>query len=170
MDRIGLPLESQSRAHLGGLLGELLIDVVSLALNGDQARRHVVGPCSPCVRDELGRFATEAREWADRLADRAITLGMPVDGRPSAIGSARVLKEFPFGLVRDHEATGEIALQLSDVVVHARVALEALTAVDPVSEHLVIEMLESLERWLWRFQLDSVVPVGEVRRLKPART
>jgi starvation-inducible DNA-binding protein len=168
MERIGTPVEPQSRAHLGDLLGDLLVDLVSLALNGDQARRHVVGPCAPCVRDELERFATEAREWADRVADRAVILGFPVDGRPSAIGCARALNEFPFGLVRDREAPVELALQVSDVVVHARVTLEALTAVDPVSQHLVIEILESLERWLWRFQVDSAVPVGELRRLKPA--
>jgi starvation-inducible DNA-binding protein len=177
MERITVAVENGRNGHVGELLQDLLIDLVSLTLNANHARWHVIGPSLLPVRQQLVRFVTDLQAWADRVAERSITLGVPVDGRPSTIGRARVLKEFPAGLVADHQVLVEIADEMSDVVVRARAALEPLAAGDPVSQHLVIEALGGLERWMWTLQAqgmdrsgwNSEAPVGELRQLKPAR-
>lgn len=176
MEWIKVPVENGRKGHVGELIQDLLVDLVSLALNANHARWHVIGPSLLPVREQLERLVTDLQAWADRVAERSVTLGVPVDGRPSAIGRARVLKEFPAGLVVDRQVLVEIAHEMSDVVVRARAALEPLGASDPVSQHLVIEALDGLERWLWTLQAQDIdrsschseAPVGELRQLRPA--
>jgi hypothetical protein len=43
MERIGVRLDHDRQAHLGGLPQDLLVDLVSSALNVNQARWHAVG-------------------------------------------------------------------------------------------------------------------------------
>ena len=133
MEWIKVLVEDGRKGHVGDLLQDLLVDLMSLALNANHARWHV-------------------------------------------IGRARVLKEFPAGLVVDRQVLVEIAHEMSDVVVRARTAFEPLGASDPVSQHFVIEALDGLERWLWTLQAQdidrsschSAAPVGELRQLRPA--
>jgi starvation-inducible DNA-binding protein len=172
MNTIGIHLETQRSDEVAAHLEGLVVDLVSLSLNGKQAHWHVTGPNVLPLHNQLDGLVTNLRAWADRVAQRAVLLGFAVDARPGTIGDAKVLKKFPAGFVADRDAISEIADQLSDVVVRARAALEPLGDADPVSQHLVIEILQGLERHLWILQAqvrDVEPPWPALRSLRNGR-
>lgn len=77
----------------------------------------------------------------DHVAERAITLGMSVDGRPSTIAGTNALKEFPTGFISDVEAVTEIGHQVGAVAERIRGHLDALREADVVSQNVVVEIL-----------------------------
>lgn len=157
---IGSSLDMPRSDEVAEHLESLMVDLVSLSLNGKQAHWHVIGPRLVPVRQQLDWLVTDGWAWADRVAERAVILGFAVDGRPGNIGAAKTLKAFPTGFVADHEAITEIADQVSDVVVRARTALEPLGEADAVSHGLVTEILRGLEQHLWMLQAQGVRDAG----------
>jgi starvation-inducible DNA-binding protein len=160
MDTIGIPLETQRSDEVAEHLEGLVVDLVSLSLNGKQAQWHVTGPTSLPVHNQLDVLVTDLRAWVERVARRAVILGFAVDARPGTIGDAKALKKFPAGFVADRDAITEIGNQLSDVVVRARAALKPLGDADPVSQNLVTEILQGLEQHLWILQAQVVRDAG----------
>jgi starvation-inducible DNA-binding protein len=160
MERIGIPCEPHQRRQTSEVLQEVTVDLVVLGLSATQARWHVTGPAFVPVRRQLELLGADLRRWADLVAERAVSLGTTVDGRPAAIGRA-ALTEFPLGFIAARDAADEISRQISDVIVHARVAVEVLGVDDVVTGHLVIEVLQGLERHLWilRSQVIDPTPV-----------
>ncbi len=156
MEAIGLPLDDERRSEAAGCLEDVMVDLVTLSLNGKQAHWHVTGRSFLPVHDQLDTLVTDTRVWTDRVAERAIALGVPVDGRPSAIVRTNALKEFPTGFVTDVEAVTEIGHQVGAVAERIRAHLDALGETDLVSQDLVIEILAGLEHHLWMLQAQLV--------------
>jgi len=149
MEPMTLTMEEQWQEEAAGWLEPLLVDLVSLTLTGKQAHWHVTGPNFLPVHEQLDEIVSDLRTWSDLVAERAVTLGVAVDARPSTIGDANVLKDFPAGFVADHLTITEFADQLADVIARARKSLAPLGDADPVSQDLVIEILRGLEHHHW---------------------
>jgi starvation-inducible DNA-binding protein len=142
------------------------VDLVTLSLNTKQAHWHVTGRHFLPVHGQLDALETDVRAWADEVAERSVTLGVPVDGRPSTIGAMSALKELPEGFLSDVAAVTEIGHQVTVVVERIRAALDPLGQADPGSQDLAIEVLRGLEKHLWMLQAqvgDPAVGVLDLR-------
>lgn len=148
-----------SRAVDGREVATHLQPVVSLlqalALNGKQAHWHVRGRHFMSVHEQLDAVVADARKYADDLAERVVALGEAVDGRPHTVAEATGV--FPEGFLADDKALILMIEQLEAVIERARSGLEPLEEIDLVSQDLLIELLEVLEkhRWMFEAQLDS---------------
>jgi len=149
MQTMTLTKEEHWRDEAAGWLEPLLVDLVSLALTGKQAHWHVTGPNFLPVHEQLDDIVSDLRNWSDLVAERAVALGVAVDARPSTIGDANMLTDFPAGFVAGHLAITAFADQLADVIARARKTLDPLGDADPVSQDLVIEILRGLEHHHW---------------------
>lgn len=158
MDTIGAPLATERRLEAAGYLDDLLVDLVTLSLNAKQAHWHVTGRDFLPVHEQLDALGTDVRAWADEVAERSISLGVPVDGRPSTIGAVNALKELPAGFMTDVDAVTEIGHQVTAVAERIRTALEPLGEADLVSQDLAIEVLRGLEKHLWMLQAQVATP------------
>ena len=158
MEAIGAPMDSERRVAAAGYLEDLLVDLITLSLNTKQAHWHVTGRNFLPVHDQLDTLEVDLREWADNVAERAITLGVPVDGRPATIGAMNALKELPPGFLTDVEAVTAIGHQVTSVAERVRSGLDALGQADPASEDLAIEVLRGLEKHLWMLQAQVADP------------
>jgi starvation-inducible DNA-binding protein len=155
MEPMTRTMEEQWREEAAGWLEPLLLDLVSLALTGKQAHWHVTGRNFLPVHEQLDEIVSDLRTWSDLVAERAVTLGVAVDARPSTIGDANVLKDFPAGFVTDHRAVAEFADQIADVIARARDSVTPLGGADPVSQDLVIEILRGLEHHHWMLRAQA---------------
>ena len=133
-------------------LQTLLADFVALSLNGKQAHWHVTGRHFVPVHEQLDAIVDDAREWADLVAERAVTLGVPVDGRPATVAEATRVSPFQEGLVEDDKVVRLVADELRAVAEMARQAVDRLGELDLVSQDIVIEILRGLEKHLWMLQ------------------
>ena len=161
MDTIGAPMDAKQRVAAAGYLEDLLVDLITLSLNTKQAHWHVTGRAFLPVHEQLNALEVDVRLWADDVAERSITLGVPVDGRPATIGTVNALKEMPPGFLTDVEAVTTIGHQVAAVADRIRTALDALGQADRASEDLVIGVLRGLEKHLWMLQAQVADPSAD---------
>lgn len=128
-------------------LQPLLVDLISLALNGKQAHWHIYGPQFSPLHEKLDEVVAEARDHADEVAERLVALGVPVDGRPAAVAEAS--PDFPEGFIADDKALALIVEQLDRIIEHARQALGPLESIDQVSQDIVLALLKVVEKRRW---------------------
>ena len=152
MDTIQAPMATEQRVAAAGYLDDLLVDLITLTLNAKQAHWHVTGPSFLPVHEQLDALAADVRGWVDDVAERAIALGVPVDGRPSTVGAVNALKELPDGFLTDVEAVTEIGHQVTAVAERIRGRLDSLGHADLASQDLAIEVVRGLEKHLWMLQ------------------
>ncbi len=131
---------------------KLLVDFTDLAIQGKQAHWHVIGPNFESVHLQLDQIVTDARLWADTMAERAVALGTAVDGNAATVAAQSSLPPFPPGYQDAHLVVAEIADRMRLVIQDTRLGLDRLGELDPVSQDLVIGILEALEKHLWMFQ------------------
>jgi starvation-inducible DNA-binding protein len=150
---IGIPdVALQERERLGGLLQGMLVDLIALSLDGKQAHWHVTGEHFLVLHEQLDRIVDDARAWSDLVAERAITLGVTVDGRPDVVAKSASTESFPTGWIDDRETVKLMAERLETLVARFREPLEDLGRLDLATQDLVIEVARGLEKHLWMLQ------------------
>jgi starvation-inducible DNA-binding protein len=134
------------------ILQNLVVDVTDLALQGKQAHWNLRGHSFHSLHLQLDDLVDIAREGSDTLAERLLQLGVAADGRASTVVKTSHLDPFPEGRISDDEAVNLIVARLETVsqVGHSR--LGQLGELDPVSQDLVIEVLQGIEKQLWMFE------------------
>lgn len=157
MTQIGIPdVAVEGREEIASALQEALVDLVALSLNGKQAHWHVTGRHFVPVHEQLDAIVTDARDWSDLVAERAITLGVPVDGRPDTVARTAVVGDFPEGFVDDDKVVAVVAQQVEQVVARMRARVQDVGTRDVVTQDVIIEILRGLEKHLWMLQAQLV--------------
>jgi starvation-inducible DNA-binding protein len=133
-------------------LQTVLVDLIDLGLQGKQAHWNIVGPQFRAVHLELDELVDDSRKWADEVAERLRALGVSADGRASVIASRTGLKSLPEGTISDKEVLRCVSDQLATVAARARDGIGRLDSTDKVSEDILIEVVEGLEKHLWMFR------------------
>lgn len=150
---IGIPEDVvERRESVAAALQEALVDLVDLSLVAKQAHWHVRGPQFLPVHQQLDGIVDDARVWADLVAERSVTLGVPVDGRASVVSAETGLPDFPTGWVDDDKAVALMAGCVESVIRRIRARVEELGELDPVTQDLEIEILRGLEKHLWMLE------------------
>lgn len=142
-----LPTATTVASRAASALQKLLPDLVALALDAKQAHWNVSGPAFLPLHALTDQIAADALGWADRVAERTVTLGFAVDGRPGTV--AAIARPFLVGRLADREAIDELDALLDDVAATARAALDVLAHDDPVGHDIVVSVLEGLEKYRW---------------------
>jgi starvation-inducible DNA-binding protein len=130
-------------------LQPVLVDLIALALNGKQAHWHVYGRQFISVHERLDVLVSDARGFADDIAERIIALGVQVDGRAQTVAESGA--DFPAGFVPDDKVIALIVEQIDALVERARQTLGPLESIDQVSQDIVLDMLRTMEKHRWMF-------------------
>lgn len=142
-------LELDRRLAAAQILQRLLIDLLDLGLQGKQAHWNVRGHMFGDLHRLLDEVVETSRGASDRLAERCLALGVAADGRVASVARDTHLDEFPEGRVDDRDVVELIANRLHTVSEAARSRLGKLGELDVVSQDIVIEVLEEIEKHLW---------------------
>jgi starvation-inducible DNA-binding protein len=143
-----LPAPDRARLASVAAIQRLVPGLVGLSLESKQAHWNVVGPSFLALHELTDELAGATRAWSDRLAERAVALGLHVDARPITVAASA--GSFPIGCLRDVEAARELVATIDRVSQTAREALDRVAAVDPVSADLVVHILEGLDTFRWK--------------------
>ncbi len=131
-----------------GSLQRLLPPLIALTLEAKQAHWNVTGPAFLPLHEFTDDLADEARAWTDRIAERAVALGSPVDGRPATVAEG-TSDPLPAGRLADHQVITELARRISEVALEVRSSIDVLEDDDAVAHDIAIEVLEGLEKFRW---------------------
>ena len=126
----------------------MLPRLVALTLDAKQAHWNVRGPGFLQLHALTDELAADVRTWTDRLAERAVALGSPVDARPATVAAA-MGRPFPGGWVTDHEAAIELVERIDPTAELIRGSLTELELSDAVAHDAAVETLEGLEKYRW---------------------
>jgi starvation-inducible DNA-binding protein len=147
--------DTESLNKVAEELQPLLAELIDLSLQGKQAHWNVVGPHFSAVHSQLDRIVDDARKWADEVAERLVTIGVPAAGQLADVERRSSLQPLPQGTISDERVLSLISGQLAAVAAHAREALDRLGNVDLVSQDLVIEIAGGLEKHNWMLRVQQ---------------
>jgi starvation-inducible DNA-binding protein len=130
-------------------LRPLLADLIVLSLHAKQAHWNVTGPQFRPLHEQFDAIATEARDAYDLVAERLLALGEPADGRMAALLERSGLEEMPAGALPGPKAVGLLLDRVEGVAARAREGIAALGESDPVTQDMVLGIVEGLEKQAW---------------------
>jgi len=138
------------RPQAGALDGSLA-DLLDLGLLADHARWNLVGPAFLPVQQLLGSLGGLVRASADRIAERAVTLGHAPDGRATTITRSSSLPTVEPGPLHDADTIDTFLALLDAVTTRIHGVLEAFET-DLVTVDLFTGVLAEIERFAWMFR------------------
>ena len=142
-------LGEHERAEVGNELQAELVELVDLSLLGKQLHWSVVGPHFRSLHLQLDELVDSWRELADTVAERAIAIGVAVDGQARTVASASPLAAVEAGAIEDAVLVRELAARLSETAERTRERAERVAELDTASEDVLIEVIRALEEQLW---------------------
>jgi starvation-inducible DNA-binding protein len=135
-------------------LNPLLADLVVLSLHAKQAHWNVTGPQFQPLHELFDAVADGARGWYDDVAERLRALGEPADGRLAALVGTS-LEEMPAGSLSGERAVALLLERVEGVAAVGRETLAPLGTSDPVTQDLVIGIVEGLEKQAWMLRAQA---------------
>jgi starvation-inducible DNA-binding protein len=150
------PLDNPNeRAAVGAELQVVLVDLIDLSLIGKQLHWSVVGGAAHGVHLFLDELVEEWREFADVVAERAVTLGFIPDGQSSSVAAGSRVEAVVVRSVVDHAVVWELGRRVAAVAERVRARLGSIGGADLVTQDVLIRVVGMLEKqqWLLRVQL-----------------
>lgn len=152
MSTVKSPLSDEARKVTGKALQESLIDLVDLHLLAKQAHWNLTGRNFRSVHLQLDEVVDLAREHADTVAERAVAIGYNPDGRSRTVAEATKVEPLDPGYLQDDKVIAVITDILADMIQRFRARIEATEEPDPVTQDLLIEVAQDLEKQHWMFE------------------
>src|SRR5438309_11393690 len=142
-------LGEHAREEAGHLLQLTLVELIALSLIGKQLHWNIVGPGFRDLHLQLDELVDEWHELSDTVAERAVAIGFPPDGRaPTVIKQSEVEPVEP-GATEVPDAVRELAARVAEVDERLRERCERLGDIDLASQDVLIEVTRALEKQLW---------------------
>jgi starvation-inducible DNA-binding protein len=140
---------AHERKEAGHLLQLTLVELIALSLIGKQLHWNIVGHGFRDAHLQLDELVDEWRELFDVVAERAVAIGYPVDGRAPAVVEQSELKPVDTGPTPVPRALEEVTQRLAEVDERVRERIERLGELDLPSQDVLIEVARTLEKQLW---------------------
>lgn len=141
-------LDAATRGHTISALNANLARLIDLGLSAKQAHWNVRGPNFQGLHELFDTIAHETREWADELAERAVTLGGTAHGTVQDVASGSGLPAFPTDERRWTELARCLHARMLACAEHLRTFAGELDN-ELVTQDLVIEIVRGLEKRAW---------------------
>ena len=145
-------LAKDAKEKTAAELQAVLVDLIDLGLQGKQAHWNVVGPQFRTLHLELDEVVEDSRKWSDEVAERLRALGVAADGRATVVAKRTGIESLPEGIIADKEVLVRVADQIAKVAARGRASFDRLDGTDKVSEDILIEVVQGLEKHLWMFR------------------
>lgn len=154
MTTIHSPLTDDAHKVVAEALRDALVDLIDLSLAGKQAHWNVTGPRFRTIHFQLDEVVDAARKHADIVAERSATIGSPADGRAETIAHDSQLPRLDAGWVRDDDVVTTFIGLYDGVIGRMRQRAHDVEQADPVSNNILLDVVEELEKQYWMWQAE----------------
>ncbi|SHK13695.1 starvation-inducible DNA-binding protein [Pseudonocardia thermophila] len=138
-------------ATVGTDLQDTLVELTDLHLQAKQLHWNVKGRHFRNVHLHLDELTSIAREAADTVAERAVTIGFPPDARAMTVAKNSPLPDAVEGRITDAAAVDHVVALLTVITDRLRERIVRIADMDPVSQDMLIGVATDLEKQLWMF-------------------
>lgn len=150
------PLPDDSLEVTAMCLHDTLVDLVDLALVAKQAHWNVTGPRFRNVHFQLDEVVATARAYADTIAERSATIGVPADARATTIAKETRVTPVDAGWVRDDDVVATFVRIYAEMIERLRQRAADVEKPDPVTNDILLDLLQDLEKQYWMWQVQTV--------------
>lgn len=156
------PLGDAERDITGKALQGTLVDLVDLHLAAKQAHWNVVGSHFREVHLHLDDLVSNARTFADSVAERAATIGISPDARASTVAEGSGVPKLDSGWVQDSDVIEYVVQVLGALIRRMRTRIDETDKTDLVTQDLLISLTSKLEEahWMWQAKLGEAGRAG----------
>ncbi|SDR97580.1 Dps family protein [Jiangella sp. DSM 45060] len=154
MTPINSPLADDAHKVVTEALRDALVDLIDLSLAGKQAHWNVTGPRFRTIHFQLDEVVDTARKHADIVAERSVTVGSPADGRAETVARDSQLTRLEAGWVRDDDVVTTFVGLYDGVIARMRQRAHDIEDADPVSNNILLDVVEELEKQYWMWQAE----------------
>jgi len=142
-------LGEHARDEAGHALQLTLVELIALSLIGKQLHWNIAGPGFRDLHLQLDELVDEWRELSDVVAERAVAIGVPPDGRAPAVIEQSELQPVDAGPTPVPAAVAQLTGRVAEVDERVRERCERLGEIDLASQDVLIEVTRALEKQLW---------------------
>jgi starvation-inducible DNA-binding protein len=142
-------MDAEAALRATAELSPQLAELQDLALKAKHAHWNVVGPNFRSVHLQIDEMTDEYRAWTDTVAERIVALGAQAPGQAKEIAAASAIEALPAGPIADKDVVHIFAELLDGVIKRARERAGRLNEIDLVSQGIVLEVVQGLEKQLW---------------------
>lgn len=142
-------LGAHARAETGELLQRTLAELIELSLTGKQLHWNIRGQGFREFHLHLDELVDDWQELADVVAERAVAIGFPADGRAPAVIEQSKLDPVEPGPTQVPTAIRELVARVATVDERARERMQRLGEIDLTSQDVLIDVTRTLEKQLW---------------------
>lgn len=148
------PLKSSDQEITGNALQATLADLVDLSLIAKQAHWNVVGPGFRSAHQQLDELTSTARTYVDSVAERANAIGVSPNGKAKTVHETSGLPAYPDNWQSVEKTVAAIVDILAGLIDRLRQRIDATDKSDLVTQDLLIEIIQELEKqhWMWQAQ------------------
>jgi starvation-inducible DNA-binding protein len=148
------PLSDDARRVTGECLQAALVDLIDLSLSAKQAHWNLIGRSFRSIHLQLDDVVAMARQYADLVAERAITIGVNPDGRAQTVASRSGLDALDAGYLQDDKVIAAFIDRLGHLANRMRERIATTAEPDPVTQDLLIDATKQIEMHYWMFQAE----------------
>lgn len=134
------------------LIQSLVWDLLDLSLQVKHAHWNVRGKAFLPVHEQLDSIHNTLLESIDELAERHVTLGLPIDGTCPSIASHSRVPPIHFQFLEASSVIEEVASRLLGFIGNLRSAIDVSGDLDAVTQDMLIGICGPLEKHLWMLQ------------------
>jgi starvation-inducible DNA-binding protein len=143
-------LAEGTRTKIVTLLNATLADAIDLMLRSKQAHWNVKGPSFIALHELFDKIHTDAAEYVDLIAERAVTLGGVAEGTLGHVVKRTTLGEYPAAATDQKDHIEALSSSLASFGKVARRAIdEAAELRDADTADLYTEISRGVDKWLW---------------------
>jgi starvation-inducible DNA-binding protein len=142
-------IAEHERKQAGHFLQSTLVELIALSLIGKQLHWNIAGHGFRDLHLQLDELVDEWHDMSDLVAERAVAIGHPADGRAPAVVEQSDLRPVEAGPIEVPKAIREVVDRLAEVDERVRDRIERLGEIDLVSQDVLIEVSRGLEKQLW---------------------
>ncbi|NGO74354.1 DNA starvation/stationary phase protection protein [Streptomyces sp. YC504] len=158
MTAVNSPVPEADIKATGEVLQGALVDLLDLSLIAKQAHWNILGPRFRSIHLQLDEVVATARTYADTIAERSSTIGVPPDGRAATLARHSDVAQPPDGWLQEHAVVELLIDALAGTIrrMHERIRITGDT--DLVSQDVLLGLTAQLEKHHWMFQAEHPRP------------
>ncbi|SDJ44516.1 Dps family protein [Streptomyces indicus] len=135
-----------------------LVDLLDLSLIAKQAHWNILGPRFRSIHLQLDEVVATARSYADTIAERSATIGVPPDGRAATLARQTRLAQPPEGWLKDDAVVELLVEALAGTIRRMHERIHTTGETDLVSQDVLLGLTAQLEKHHWMFQAEQPTP------------
>ena len=146
-------LGEHARDESGDALQATLVELIDLSLIGKQLHWNINGRPFKPLHEHLDELVDSWRELSDTVAERAVALGIVVDGQAGAVNATSGIDGLEVRTLDTDTALHELITRLAATTERIRIRMDRLGDLDLASQDVLVGVVRELEKQLWMLRV-----------------